>query len=1027
MSKNNEHEVFNEKDTNEVFSFSERENLKQIPDENYVFNAEENASQLGSDLNKESSGVEENDIGDKKKKDRRQDDRQDRQDNNNNNQSSSSSSSSSSASAGGSSSVAASTGGVVSAVASTAVVAVVMVVGGGLVMSEMYKKPEICEFSEVYVDDNSVHYMLKIGTDEESIYSEGEKDKTDAVIEISCPDINYHEDTKIEEFGIFVGEFNNLEYDTTYILNVYRPTMLGASKEYILEEGYSITTPKKEEIPPEPEIVYAEEIVLGEHYIEVTVGEIFVIEATVLPENTTDKTIEWSTNKSDLISIDVGTFTALAAGTATIYASCGPYAHTLCDVVITEEVVEIPTENIILDENTMEIEIGKEYQLGYTALPENHTDTITFESDDPLSISVSQTGVLYASESGLTATITVSAGDVYATCVVTSVPKVVHVETVHITNFDMEDIESVELEVGHSEDIYFYCDPFSSTQIVDFEIEDESIAIITGDVTASSRTKIYAVNPGETKLIARSHTDPEIYDEITIITTGEAVHTQDMVVYPEELNLIVGDTGNISPQINPNNSTDPIIYKSGNTEIVRVSNNGVVTAVGVGDTTIRVESGDVVGYCYISVTNGETPGSPDEIILDKNSATGALNELITVEAMMYPSSSEFINHGLMWTCEETSIVEWSTYGTETENDHLSVRGVEVGTVIFTCFYDENDNEQFDTGEVHATVTVTITEEAEVEGPDEVVLDNTSIVIPVDELASTPVVASLYPNAEYEGTLRWQEGENSNIVGYNVTTQNRNNDTINITGLAEGQTSFTCYFDTNDNEMFDTGEVGTSLVVTVQAPASRPEGLSRYDVYFDGSTDSDSNFYWLTLEFDLDVDMSELTDTTRFTLYTYNNNGVHMVIPLTSSTCEALPGYVSVALTKSIFDEYVRNTPNFQINGFKGEYEVLLIEGNSLVDNNLTRLDGLPIFTESDGKLVYTVATFNDSLELASYPKYVLQISGDDIEINENIVIGNPNNTDILYSSLSGKTVDITLKGVNGFEERLLLETEYTFS
>ena len=57
---------------------------------------------------------------------------------------------------------------------------------------------------------------------------------------------------------------------------------------------------------------------------EVTAGETITLEATVLPENATDKTVTWTSNNASVATVDsTGVVTGVKAGTATITASAG--------------------------------------------------------------------------------------------------------------------------------------------------------------------------------------------------------------------------------------------------------------------------------------------------------------------------------------------------------------------------------------------------------------------------------------------------------------------------------------------------------------------------------------------------------------------------------------------------------------------------------------------------------------------------------------------------------------------------------
>lgn len=161
--------------------------------------------------------------------------------------------------------------------------------------------------------------------------------------------------------------------------------------------------------------IQAESIVLNMTEAKIKVDETVKLEATVLPEDTADKTVNWtSSDPETALVIADGTVTGVAPGTVTITAKCGN-AEATCEV----EVLAIPVTSLTIDPEEKEIEVGDIFQISATVLPENATDkTVTWVSSDPDVASVDAQGVVTGKQEG-TATITASAGDIQKTCSVT--------------------------------------------------------------------------------------------------------------------------------------------------------------------------------------------------------------------------------------------------------------------------------------------------------------------------------------------------------------------------------------------------------------------------------------------------------------------------------------------------------------------------------------------------------------------------------------------------------------------------------
>ena len=146
-------------------------------------------------------------------------------------------------------------------------------------------------------------------------------------------------------------------------------------------------------------------------------GEVLTLTATISPEDATDKTVTWSTSDERIAAVDAnGVVTAVAAGTATITATAGGHSATC---VITVERRNIAVSGITLSQSAANLIEGESLALTATVSPEDATDkTVTWSTSDERIATVDANGVVTAVAAG-TATITATAGDKEAVCVVT--------------------------------------------------------------------------------------------------------------------------------------------------------------------------------------------------------------------------------------------------------------------------------------------------------------------------------------------------------------------------------------------------------------------------------------------------------------------------------------------------------------------------------------------------------------------------------------------------------------------------------
>ena len=155
---------------------------------------------------------------------------------------------------------------------------------------------------------------------------------------------------------------------------------------------------------------------LSQTEITLEVDGTATLTATVKPDNATNKTVTWKSDKENIATVDNnGKVTAIAQGTTKITATAdGKSAN--CTVTVTAKPVSVT--GIELDKTAITLEIDETETLTATLTPDNATDKTVTWTVAPSGVVTVENGVVTALKDG-TATITATANGKSANCSVT--------------------------------------------------------------------------------------------------------------------------------------------------------------------------------------------------------------------------------------------------------------------------------------------------------------------------------------------------------------------------------------------------------------------------------------------------------------------------------------------------------------------------------------------------------------------------------------------------------------------------------
>lgn len=344
-------------------------------------------------------------------------------------------------------------------------------------------------------------------------------------------------------------------------------------------------------------IIEVESVVLNTNEITIKQGKYFTLEATIFPENATDKNIRWLSDDENIATIKDGVIFGKNLGTVLVGALASNGVRDICSVTVVENIIEV--ERIDLFNTSIEITEGDQFKLIYNIYPADATDnTITWESSDPYIAEVffynnSSSSDYYVKglKPGHTTITAKAPNGVSATCEVEVKEKYIWVESISIIP------SSLDLEVGDEFDLLLKVTPENAT--------DPSVTWSSNDPTiveVDEYGHIYALNVGTAWVYARLNESPYKYKYCVINVTEKKTPIQQIEFAYKDITLAVGEGIELKYTVYPEDIEDyTITWTSSNPNVAIVSESGFIKAVSEGTAIISASCGVASAECVITV------------------------------------------------------------------------------------------------------------------------------------------------------------------------------------------------------------------------------------------------------------------------------------------------------------------------------------------------------------------------------------------------------------------------------------------
>ena len=377
-------------------------------------------------------------------------------------------------------------------------------------------------------------------------------------------------------------------------------------------------------------------ITLDKTELSLAKGQEADLKATVKPDDATNKTVAWTSDKTSVATVSNGKVKAVGAGTATITAKAGSKTAT-CLVTVT-----VPVASVTLDKTSLSLTRGQEAELKATVAPDDASDKTVAWSSDKTSVATVTNGKVKAVGAG-TATITAKAGDKTAACTVTV--------AVPVTSVTL-DKAALELEVGASADLKATVLPSDATdKAVAWSSDKEAVAtVVNGKVTA--------IAAGEATITAKAG-DKTATCKVTVTNSvPPVVEATGVTLNKTSLTLYVKDKATaLKATVAPSNATDKTVtWQSSNDKVAKVDAKGNVTPVAKGTATITAKTANgKTATCKVTVKVRVT-----KVKLSKTNATMGVKESLTLKATVSPSNAS--DKKVTWKSSNTKLATVSSKG-----------------------------------------------------------------------------------------------------------------------------------------------------------------------------------------------------------------------------------------------------------------------------------------------------------------------------------------------------------------------------
>lgn len=478
-----------------------------------------------------------------------------------------------------------------------------------------------------------------------------------------------------------------------------------------------------------------ESIKLSQTSLTIEKGKTKSISAKVLPENSSDKSIIWTSSDENVAVVSDGVIMAVSGGTADITAASANGLTASCHVTVT-----VPAESIVISQTSITLQKGESFTLVAKVYPNDTTNkTVIWSSSDSTIVSVNG-GKIKAKSAG---TAIITAKTVNEKSASYTVRVVIMPTGIKLNK------SSLTLQKGKSQTVKATLNPTNTTE--------KNIKWTTSNskVAAVSNGKITAKSVGTATITAST-----VNGQTAKCTVKVIINPTSVKLNKNSLLLGKGKNYQLKATIYPKNATDKKIkWTSSNNKVLTVS-NGKITAKSVGTAVITVKtSNGKTAKCTVKVEI-----LPTKIKLNKSEISIEKGKSYTLKATITPNN--VTNKKITWTSTNTKIAT-------VKNGKITAKNT--GTTTITAKTSNGKK-------ISCKVNVRIY-------PKSIKLNKTSVLLQKGK--STTLKATIAPNNATLKNIKWTSSNSKIITVKNGKISAKQSGTATVTAVTSNGKKASC--------------------------------------------------------------------------------------------------------------------------------------------------------------------------------------------------------------------------------------------